>query len=283
MEYHEDDQISLYLKDLTIIEQLHSTHQSIELLEHPLFGKVLIINGEIQHIEKYQLFYHEMLVHLPIAFIPHLESVLIIGGGSLFAAHEALKYESVKKVILCDYDHAVLDVMYRNYNHARDVINDPRFIYIEKDGSQFILTEENQYDLIVNDCFNLALLSRNNKISYYELLSKITTPQGVCVDIIYRHIFDKEITMDTLDYLSRQMNMALSLVTVPEYPGILHLETIWGTNTNISQSLKCPINDIQKDNVDNKNKNNYKYDFYSPCNLPFYLYLPPYIKAMFNL
>ena len=281
IEYHENDLVSLYLRDLTIIEQFNSKHQSIKLLEHPLLGKVLVINDEIQHIEKYQLFYHEMLVHLPVAFIPHLESVLIIGGGSLFAAYEALKYKSVKKVILCDYDHAVLDVMYRYYKHARNVMNDPRFIYIEKEGSRFVMTEENQYDLIVNDCFNLALLSNNKNISYYELLSKMNTSHGVCVDIIYRHIFDKKTNMDTLNYLSRQGNMALSLVAVPEYPGILHLETLWGKNISICQSLKYPINDIQKDSADNRN--DFQCDFYSPSNLSFYLYLPPYIKAMFNL
>lgn len=278
MEFHENDLISLYLQDLTIIEEYHSEHQNIELLKHPLLGKVLIINGEIQHIECYQIFYHEMLIHLPVAYIPHLETVLIIGGGSLFAAYEVLKYKSVKKVILCDYDHNVLDIMYRHYDHAQIVINDPRFRYIEKEGSRFILNEANLYDLIVNDCFNLAGLSEHKKISYYEILSKMNTSQGVCVDIIYRHIFDKKTTCDTLYYLSNQKHIALSLVAVPEYPGILHLETIWGKSPNINQALKYPLNDIQKDIP-----NNMEFNFYNPGNLAFYLYLPPYIKAMFNL
>ena len=52
-----------------------------------------------------------MLVHLPIAFIPIISEVLILGGGSLFAAYEVLKYSSVKNVILCDYDHEVIELM----------------------------------------------------------------------------------------------------------------------------------------------------------------------------
>jgi len=281
MEFHENDLISLYLQNLAIIEQCHSQHQEIMLLKHPLLGKVLIINGEIQHIEKYQVFYHEMLVHLPIAFIPHLESALIIGGGSLFAAYEVLKYKSLKKIILCDYDHTVLDVMCRHYKHAKDVMSDPRFTYIEEEGSQYILNETTQYDLIVNDCFNLAALSGSKGDSYFEMLSKINTSHGVCVDIIYRHIFDKKTTIDTLNYLLDQENIVLSLVAVPEYPGILHLETVWGKSPNIHQSLMYPINDIQKDVINNVESMQYYY--YNPRNLAFYLYLPPYIKELFSL
>lgn len=281
VEFHEKDLISLYLRDLTVIEQYHSTKQNIALLEHSLLGKVLIINDEIQHIEKYQSFYHEMLVHLPVAFVPNLESALIIGGGSLFAAYEVLKYKSVKSVILCDHDHTVLELMCRHYKHARDVMDDPRFTYLEKEGEQYILNETKQFDLIVNDCFNLAALSNSKKYSYFEILSKMNTSQGVCVDIVYRHIFDKKTTTDTLNYLSNQNSMALSMVTVPEYPGILHLETIWGKSTSIHQSLKRPVNNIQKDVFNNINT--LQCCYYNPRNLAFYLYLPPYIKALFNL
>ena len=100
MDFYEREPVSLYLDNLTVIEEIQSPHQYIQLMNHPWLGKVLIINGEIQHIEKYQTLYHEMLIHLPAAFVPEVSSVLILGGGSLFAAHEVLKYPSIKKVIL---------------------------------------------------------------------------------------------------------------------------------------------------------------------------------------
>ena len=61
MEFHENDLISTYLSDLTIIEDVDGK-QSIQLYHHKQLGKILIINDEIQHIESYQAIYHELLV-----------------------------------------------------------------------------------------------------------------------------------------------------------------------------------------------------------------------------
>lgn len=100
MRFYENEPVSLQLSNLTTIESYHSSKQNIQLLNHQWLGKILIINGEIQHIENYQPLYHELLVHLPAAFVPNIQNVLILGGGSLFAAFEVLKYPSVKHVTL---------------------------------------------------------------------------------------------------------------------------------------------------------------------------------------
>ena len=76
-----NESISLNLQNLKCVEHIRSEKQSISLLSHPYLGKILIIDGEIQHIEEYQSLYHELLVHLPAAFLPTISSVLIIGGG----------------------------------------------------------------------------------------------------------------------------------------------------------------------------------------------------------
>ena len=281
MKYYENEPVSLFLNDLHLIESFKSSKQLIELFNHPWLGKVLIINGEIQHIEKYQALYHELLVHLPATFVPEIKNALIIGGGSLFAANEVLKYPTLKSVTLCDHDHSVLDIMKKNYSHAKYVLKSNRFNYIEMDGKEYILKTDEKYDLVINDCFNLAKESNNDNISYYHMLSGMCSDFGVCVDIIYRHIFDKSITINTLKYLHNEKNIALSLVTVPEYPGILHLETIWGNSYHISQSKQESINQFHKEIIMNKASSPFM--FFHPDNLRFYLYLPPYIKNMFNL
>ena len=280
MHFYENEPVSLYLKDLTLIQKYSSSKQSVALMSHPWLGKVLIINGEIQHIEKYQSLYHELLVHLPAAFVPSIGSVLILGGGSLFAAYEALKYPSVKTVVLCDHDHTVLELMREHYSHAKKVLSDPRFCYIEQDAREYIRETNQKFDLVINDCFNLATESSCDGTSYFMLLSNLCTGDGVCADIIYRHIFDKQVTADTLTKLRLEKQVALSLVTVPEYPGILHLETIWGKSACLSQRRDFTVNDFQNEVL---TTNNSPFQIYNPGNLPFYLYLPPYIKEMFNL
>lgn len=278
--FYEKEPVSLYLDNLDILEDFISERrQHIQLFQHPWLGKALVINGEIQHVEKYQTIYHEMLVHLPASFVPHIENVLILGGGSLFAAYEVLKYPTVKRIVLCDYDSAVLNLMNRYYKHAVTVAQDQRFSYVEKDARKYIQDCSDNFDLIINDCFNLAQESNIANYSLYKALSELCSSKGVCVDIIYRHIFDRPTTISTLAYLQQEVNLALSLVVVPEYPGILHLETIWGKSPYISQSAKQPVNDVQN-TVTKKNR---IFEYFSPSNLTAYLYLPPYIKNMFNL
>lgn len=281
MIFYEDEPVSLYLKDLILLEDCRSSKQSIKLMGHPWLGKILIINDEIQHIEKYQTLYHELLVHLPATFLPSIGSALILGGGSLFAAYEVLKYPSVQKVVLCDYDYSVLKIMSAHYSHARTVLNDPRFVYINEDGRDFIRQTTLKFDLVINDCFNLAHESNWEGISYFNLLSNLCTSGGLCVDIIYRHIFDKRVTINTLSYLQSVQNVALSLVTVPEYPGILHLETIWGNSSYISQNITDTRNDFHKEILAGTRPSPFL--FFSPEHVPYYFYLPPYIKNMFNL
>lgn len=219
-------------------------------------------------------------MHLPAAFIPNVNTVLILGGGSLFAAYEALKYPTLKCVVLCDYGHSVLELMAKHYPHARHVIQDKRFHYVENDVREFIKKTDNKYDLIINDCFNLAYESSQHGVSYFKALSNLYSNIGVCVDIIYRHIFDKKTTIDTLLYMKHEKAIALSLVAVPEYPGILHMETIWGNSPYIAQDAKITSNLFHKNVLSGAES---PFRFFSPEHIPFYLYLPPYIKEMFNL
>ena len=69
--------------------------------------------------------------------------------------------------------------------------------------------------------------------------------------------------------------MVLSLVTVPEYPGILHIQTIFGKNRNLSQEISITRNLFQKNNTDNEDS---VFQLFSPRFLKYYFYVPPYIK-----
>ena len=277
MNFYEKENISLYLDNLKLLESMVTLKQKIEIYRHDTLGLVLVINGEIQHIENYQCMYHEQLVHLPISFCDCPQTALVLGGGSLFAAYELLKYPSIQAITLCDHDYTVLKLMEHYYNHAKTVLADKRFHFVENDGVEFLDRDKTHYDVIVNDCFNLLKESNTYGYSFFKKMNDMLTDKGVCSDIIYRHIFDGTITHDSIQEIKKCSNIALSLVTVPEYPGILHIQTIWGKNKNIAQTCKSTLNSFQKKCLET---NNLPFEFYSPQNLPYYLYLPPYIKAM---
>lgn len=275
-QFHEKESVSLYLDNLELIEDISSDLQCVQVYNHIMLGKVLIINDEIQHVEKWMPYYHESIVHIPMMFIEKPENVLILGGGDLFAAQEVLKYESIKNVVLCDYDENVIRVTRRYYKHANEVLNDKRFHLVIDDARNYIKKCTIKFDLVIDDCFNLVETFDNESI--FSDLKKMLNENGICSSLVYRHIFETSTNKKTFQRLISNHNTVLSLITVPEYPGILHLLTIWGNAVNLKQNLNksVNINHLQDITFIKRCK------LFNPRFCDFYLFLPNYIKNIFN-
>lgn len=270
MHFHEDQTVSLFLDNLKIIEEIHSSFHHIVFYQHEKLGKVLVIDHEIMHIEKYQCFYHEPLVHLPFAIKHDIKTVLILGGGSLFAANEVLKYKSVDKIVLCDHDSNVLELMNKYYDHAQKVLADNRFFYVENDVIRFLQTNKLKFDLIINDCFDLSKVFLNN-YNLYDELDNHLTQKGLCSDLIYDDIFNRNTMRTSLKYLQKKRSLFYSLVYVPEYPGVLHLQTIWSKGVHTLDTKRLNVDQLNISNVGG-------YEYYNPYYLNYYLYLPKIVR-----
>lgn len=155
MEIYEKESVSLYLSNMVQLENGESNVQSIQIYQHPNLGKVLVINGEIQNVEKWAPLYHEAIVHIPMMFLEEPRSVLILGGGDLYAAEIALQYPSVEQVTLCDYDPEIIRLTSKHYVHAQSVLNNPKVTICYQDTKEYIKECTKKFDLIVDDCFNL--------------------------------------------------------------------------------------------------------------------------------
>lgn len=273
--FSENIDLAISFADISVIEKAKSKKQQIELFQHPVLGRILSINKEVQHVEKWQALYHEPLVHIPSAFIQEIKTVLVLGGGSLYAASEVFKYDTVERCVLVDHDHYVLDLVAQHYPHAKEVIRDGRFQYIEADAIDYLLETNAAFDLIINDCFDCVSVSRSRGISIIELLRKKLSKGGVCSDLIYRHLLDADYISSARLTLSELPSFGLALVAVPEFPGVLHLLSFWGSDS-ISQAIKFPINKIQQSWA--RGEAQCRLDFFNPHFLPFYLYLPPYVS-----
>ncbi|MGJ4998808.1 hypothetical protein ACQR0Z_30585 [Bradyrhizobium sp. HKCCYLS3077] len=273
--FRERVDLAVNFTNLERIEAIESHVQRIELYRHNNLGKILVINKEVQHVERWSSLYHEALVHIPSAFIREVRNVLILGGGSLFAASQALLYPTVRRCTLIDHDPAVLDLMARHYGHARAVMNDARFTHVNDDALEYLIRSEEKYDLVINDCFDVLAEFRRSSASPFKLMMDHVSPQGACADVIYRHIFEERHREETLTELSHLGSYALSLIAVPEYPGVLHLLACWG-GKHISQELRTTRNLVQRSW--RRPGSNAALEYYNPQFLPHYLYLPPYLR-----
>ncbi len=278
MEIYEKEPVSLYLSGLTLLENVTSQVQQVQVYQHPILGKVLVIDHEIQNVEKWAPLYHEAIVHVPMLFIEQPKSVLILGGGDLYAAETVLQYPTVERVILNDYDSEVIRLTELYYPHAKAVLNDPRLTIVYQDAKEYIRNTQDQYDLIIDDCFNLVGDFSPEEHIFKHLYDHLTQDRGVCSSLIYRHIFDELTLKRTAEVLFSQYDTVLSMVTVPEYPGVLHLLSMWGKSKFISQDL---LNSKNHWHIERLKNNQSCGQFFDPKYCGFYLYLPRYIKDLF--
>ena len=74
-----------------LIESKKTNYQSIDIIEHDSFGKLMFLDGQLQVATGDEWIYHESLIHIPMLSHRNPEKVAIIGGGDGGALRETLK------------------------------------------------------------------------------------------------------------------------------------------------------------------------------------------------
>ena len=281
------DGIGVSLGQLTSVTRRHGAFGTIGVFRHPELGKVFVLNDEIQHVEAWAPIYHEPLVHLAASFVGELKDVLILGGGTLYAAAEALKYNSVRRVVVLDYDPLVTETVAQFYPHAKMCLMDKRFTLVHKDAYSSVPCIRDQFDLVINDGADLLAVKSSRRRSglgsdAFSAMLRALKPHGVCADVVYRHLFERQRIRRTVNRLQNCARFALSLIFLPEYHGILHVLCIWGGKaSSVTQSLVRPKNKEQLRWM--KNPSSSPCIYFDPRFLRYYLYLPRYLKTALKL
>src|SRR4051795_1296223 len=87
-----------------------SRYQRIRIFDTVANGRVLSLDDIVQITTRDESAYAEMLTHLPMLEHGKVERVMIVGGGDLSIADEALKHKSVKEAVLVDIDGRVVEL-----------------------------------------------------------------------------------------------------------------------------------------------------------------------------
>ncbi len=140
-----------YVIDEVLFEN-RTEHQHLIIFKNDQFGHVMALDGIVQTTEKDEFVYHEMLAHVPMFAHGNVKNVLIIGGGDGGILREVLKHSSVEKVTMVEIDQAVVDMGIQYFpNHSAGAFDDPRFNLVIQDGVDFILNNEEKFDVIISD------------------------------------------------------------------------------------------------------------------------------------
>ncbi len=125
--------------------------QSMEIFENQTFGTLLFLDGKIQISDGDENRYHQYLVSAPLLAHRNPQSICIIGGGDCFAIEEAVKFKSLKRILMVEIDKGVVDFCRKNYVEIGKCLKDKRVEVIYKDARKWLLDHPESFDVLVID------------------------------------------------------------------------------------------------------------------------------------
>ncbi|NLL76316.1 MAG: polyamine aminopropyltransferase [Clostridiales bacterium] len=148
------DNVKLSIRVEQQLFSAQSEFQRIDVLESKEFGRILVADGDLMLTEKDEFIYHEMITHVPMAVHPHVEQVLVIGGGDGGIVRELVKYDAIEKIDVVEADPLLVEVCRKFFPQMACSMNDPRVQIFNEDGLRFVRSKSDEYDLIIIDSPN---------------------------------------------------------------------------------------------------------------------------------
>jgi spermidine synthase len=126
--------------------------QSVAVLRTPVFGKMLVLDGDTQSSQADEKIYHETLVHPALASVDDRADVLILGGGEGATLREVLRDPSVRRCTMVDIDGDVVDLSKRFLPEwSAGAFEDPRARVIVGDALRFLKDDSDTYGVVISD------------------------------------------------------------------------------------------------------------------------------------
>lgn len=145
----------------------------VEMIQRPKWGISCYMDNAIQSCELDESLYHESLVHPGMFSVIRPKRVMIIGGGEGASAREALKWPSVERVDMYEWDQDVVQLFQSTYPQwAKGAWDDPRLHLHFEDIFKIIDQKPAEtYDVIIIDLFDPE---ESNRELWKHLLQHIT-------------------------------------------------------------------------------------------------------------
>ncbi|MCX7782879.1 MAG: fused MFS/spermidine synthase, partial [Meiothermus sp.] len=158
--------------------------QNYFIFQTGAFGKVLVLDKDVQSTERDEYIYHETLVHPALLAHPNPRSVFIVGGAEGATLREVLRHPTVEKAVMCDIDDELVE-MARTLlpEWHQGAFDDPRAQIITEDARGWLENHPDTYDVIMVD-LNDPVGEDNPArmlftVEFYELLKGRLNPGGL--------------------------------------------------------------------------------------------------------
>jgi spermidine synthase len=137
-----------------ILADLRTPYQHVQLVQSPIFGKMLIIDGDIQSTSKDEYIYHESLVHPAMLLSEKPENAIILGGGEGATLREVLKHKSIVKALMIDIDKDAIQIAKKYLQEwHQGAFENPKAKVLNLNARKFMETQVStgSVDVIISD------------------------------------------------------------------------------------------------------------------------------------
>ena len=144
------------------IVQIQSAYQNIEIYNSHHYGKVLLLDDNLQVTENDASHYNEMMAHIPV--MEYLSNcgddtiplnVLVIGGGDGYVVSELLRYPQILHIDHVELDVHVVNVSKEHLHWGSYTWHDKRVNLVIEDGAKFVqqqvYNKHQYYHVIIQD------------------------------------------------------------------------------------------------------------------------------------
>ena len=206
-----------------VVCQVQTKIQKIIIVDTYNYGRCLILDNEFQSAEADEFIYHEALVHPSFILHPCIERVLIIGGGEGATLREALRYKTVKRVVMVDIDKEMIECAkkYLPSFHTGS-FDDSRLELVIEDGRKYLERINEQFDAIVidvNDPLEGGPSYMLFTVELYRIVAKMLKKDGILiVQSGAASITENDVFTSICNTLSKVFNHVFPYVTyIPSY------------------------------------------------------------------
>lgn len=257
-----------YAQQLTIKGEMlvdeRSPFQQVKFFDTERNGRVLTLDDNVQTTTRDHHGYSEMLTHVPMFEHGKVKTVLIVGGGDLAIAAEALKHKGVTEVVLAEIDPVVIEKsreLFADIN--RKAFKDKRMDIQVVDAFEYLARPESKahFDLIIADRPDPigpgAILFADD---FYKRIRAALRPGGFAVFQTGVPFYQPEELTGTMKQMARLFKaVGVYLTVVPTYIGGFMALT-WvsdGAVLGDAKKAKKVANDFAKSGV--------KTEYYTPA------------------
>jgi spermidine synthase len=126
--------------------------QSVAIIRTPVFGKMLILDGDTQSSQNDERIYHESLVGPAMAATDDRAEILILGGGEGATLREVLRHPAVRRCTMVDIDGEVVELSKKFLPEwSAGSFDDPRARVIIGDALAFLKEDTGTYGVVISD------------------------------------------------------------------------------------------------------------------------------------